>query len=327
MDESFIPVWWPSKVGFVRVPEGGIRREFLRQEQKATLGTRRSGFALMACVADDPAIQRVLPQIILANKAVMTRADFLALGGHLRADNIFLLRRKSSWANTKTLVEFVELLSKLLEPLAQQRHVILTLDACPVHLGEKVARACARAKIFLHFVPGHMTGWLQPLDAYVFLPLKRFLRKGHHALQVASATGSVTTLQNLELLCSAIQTVLNETPWAFTFAMCGLSCRQNELGQRLRTQLHWDTEPARVFADLPTLNQLQAVWISGRHIPIGWLFSSCREVEPFAHHASLPAVLENVAAEPETVGRGGSGQDRCGRRGVRRVNGSSRISG
>ena len=134
-------------------------------------------------------------------------------------------------------------------------------------------------------------------------------------------------MQNLELLCSAIQTVLNETPWAFTFAMCGLSCRQNELGQRLRTQLHWDTEPARVFADLPTLNQLQAVWISGRHIPIGWLFSSCREVEPFAHHASLPAVLENVAAEPETVGRGGSGQDRCGRRGVRRVNGSSRISG
>ena len=129
MDESFIPLWWPSKVGFVRVPEGGIRREFLRQEQKATLGTRRSGFALMACVADDPAIQRVLPQIILANKAVMTRADFLALGGHLRADNIFLLRRKSSWANTKTLVEFVELLSKLLEPLAQQRHVILTLDA------------------------------------------------------------------------------------------------------------------------------------------------------------------------------------------------------
>jgi hypothetical protein len=119
----------------------------------------------------------------------------------LRGDNIFILRRQRMWANADTLVDLVRFLAKVLEPLAQHRHVVLTLDACPVHFTEKrVARACARASIFLNFVPARMTAWLQPLDAYVFLPLNRFLRRGHHALQVASASGSVSTSQSMELL-------------------------------------------------------------------------------------------------------------------------------
>ena len=75
--------------------------------------------------------------------------DYAALGGNARADNIFVLRRKSSWANVGTLLEFVLLLSKILEPVAQTRHIILTLDACPVHLADRVAMACARHNLSL----------------------------------------------------------------------------------------------------------------------------------------------------------------------------------
>jgi hypothetical protein len=64
MDESFVPLRWPSKVGLAQAPAGGIRRQFLQQEQMATLATRRAGFTLMASVADDPTIQRLLPHII-----------------------------------------------------------------------------------------------------------------------------------------------------------------------------------------------------------------------------------------------------------------------
>ena len=111
-------------------------------------------------------------EVLLANKTVWTHAGFNPLGGHLRGDHIFILRRQSSWANADTLVDFVRFLAKVLEPIAQHLHVVLTLDAGPVHLSERVARAFARARIFLHFVPAHMTAWLQPLDAYAFLPLK-----------------------------------------------------------------------------------------------------------------------------------------------------------
>jgi hypothetical protein len=136
MDESFVPLWWPSKVVLVQVPAGGVRRQFLQQEQMATLATRRAGFTLMASVADDPAIQRLLPHIIFANKTVLAHAVFNALGRHLRGNSIFI-SRQSSWANADTLADFVRILAKVPEPLAQHRLVVVTLDACPVQLSER----------------------------------------------------------------------------------------------------------------------------------------------------------------------------------------------
>ena len=93
MDESFVPLWWPSKVGLVQVPAGGIRRQFLQQEQMAALATRWAGFTLMASVADDPVIQRLFSQI---KHNGFDACCFQCTGGHLRGDNIFILRRQSS---------------------------------------------------------------------------------------------------------------------------------------------------------------------------------------------------------------------------------------
>ena len=89
-------------------------------------------------------------------------------------------------------------------------------------------------------------------------------KKRHHALQVASELGKVSALQSIELLCGAIQCVLNETAWAWTFAQCGLCARQRELSTRLRTHLQGDHEGPLPSAGLETLQELQAVWIRGR---------------------------------------------------------------
>ena len=69
MDESSIPLWWSAQRGFVAKPTHGHgnRKRFLREEQKVSLGTRRSAFTLMACICNDPIIQRTLPQVILVN--------------------------------------------------------------------------------------------------------------------------------------------------------------------------------------------------------------------------------------------------------------------
>jgi len=208
--------------------------------------------------------------------------DYAALGGNVRADNIFVLRRKSSWANIGTLLEFVRSLSKILEPVAQTRHIILTLDACPVHLADRVAISCARHNIFMHFVPALMTAWLQPLDAYVFLPLKRFLRNGHHKIQLSQATGQVSTSQLVQLVCDGVLHIISAKPWSDAFAKCGLSHRQAHVGSLVREKLQWDAGVPVMSSDAPSLAQLQAVWITGRIIPIGWLFSLCREEEPVA---------------------------------------------
>ena len=114
-------------MGDARALPGGIRREFLRELQPGILATRRSGFTLMACVAGDAAIQLLLPQIIHASKAVLMRLVLLALGGPVRADSVCPWRRKSSLVNVVTLA-CVELVAQQLEPVAQQRHALRTLE-------------------------------------------------------------------------------------------------------------------------------------------------------------------------------------------------------
>ena len=151
-----------------------------------------------------------------------------------------MLRRKSSLATTSTVVEFVRLFAKVLEPLAQPRHVILTPDTAPAHLGERVARACSRANMFLHYVPAHMTAWLQPLDAYVFGPLKQFLRKAYHAQQLSCPTGHVTIAQSMDMLCSGIHGAVSPANKNSSANDCASTCTgTRSLHPCLPTSLHW----------------------------------------------------------------------------------------
>jgi hypothetical protein len=87
--------------------------------------------------------------------------------------------------------------------------------------------------------------------------------------------------------------------WARTCAKCGL-CTQRELSTRLLAHLQWPLESPFPSAELPTLEQMQAVWIRGRHIPIGSsFFSCCRVREPSCHGADCPSLAAGVAAPAE----------------------------
>jgi hypothetical protein len=55
----------------------------------------------------------------------------------------------------------------------------------------------------------------------------------------------------------------------FVFAKRGLCARQTQLSARLLAHLQWELETRFPSADLPTLEQVQAVWIRGRQILIG----------------------------------------------------------
>ena len=302
MDESSIPMWWRPQPGLVCSPDHADRRRLLRHEQQVSLATRRSYVSYMAVVCDDAEVQRLLPQIVLANKHILRVTDYEALGGARRTDNIFILRRKSSWANTGTMIEFVRLLRACLEPLAQAKHFIFTVDAAPVHVSQRVALNCARNNLHLHLVPAHMTGLLQPLDTHVFLPLKRRLRAEHHKVQLLSATGQVSTLQSLEILCNAITAVVTGGLWSVAFRKCGLSGQQREVSLLVRQRLRWDDGVPVIGADPPSLAQLQAVWIVGKTIPIGWLFKLCEDVEPLAHVLpDHPQVPVDVSAEVHEI--------------------------
>ena len=104
-----------------------------------------------------------MPQVIIGNERTLSVRDQRALSAGLAGSPLQLWRKKSAWCNADALAEWISLLGKTLAPFLGSRYFILSLDACPTHLTEKVARACARAHIRLHWLPGGMTGMMHDL--------------------------------------------------------------------------------------------------------------------------------------------------------------------
>lgn len=270
MDETSVKLDWESRRGLVMVPEGCKLRDFLKNKRKSKLNSRRSALSLVAFVCDDSDKQRLLPQVFVGNAHVLT----LAAAEHLfdaTQDNVFVLRRNSAWVTTALLVEIVALLAECLKDVLETHYVILSMDACRVHLAGDVADACARAGIHIMYIAASTTAFLQPLDTHVFAKYKRWLWQAVESKQLSSADGALTHVEMMELMCAGIQ-VLEGQSWATAFAHDGL-CGQASLSKSLKSRLQIPAGGApSVPCCLPTLEQLQAIWPKGADIPVHAIF-------------------------------------------------------
>ena len=292
MDETCMKMWLPARRGYVQLPAGDAKRHCLEQEQRAELGKRRSALSLIAFASDDMEVQKALPQVLIGNSHVLPAHVLAQLGGPLRPNNMFIFRRRSSWADADLLVQIFRLVGKCLEHVLPECHVLFSMDASPVHLSPKVVKAAAIAGLHLHFIPAKMTPWLQPLDAYIFSCLKARVRQKHDRALLESETGEVTTLQMCELICAAVEEVLQSTSWARAFRGCGFAAeRQSDLGGRVGRRLDWPHGPPTSSTALPSLEQLQKNCITGKQIPIGWLFHLITKTE----EDTVPAAAEPFA--------------------------------
>ena len=303
MDETSIPMWMSSGAGYVRLPQGQGRKEYLEKECKAPLGKRRSNMSLICFLCNDTSVQSHLPQFLISNDKILAASTKARLDEELcLCTDFMVLRRKSAWVTSKFLVKIFGVLGEVLREAAAEKAVILTIDMCPTHATPAVVQAAARNNLLLHFVPGGMTGYLQPLDAYFFGPLKQKLRSGYHDLQTnESASGEVTTLQVCQLVVRVVRELLNSRCWAHAFAGCGYGHKQSLLGGRARRKLEWTAAEARCSAEMPTLKQLQACWITSWRIPIGWLFHCVQGLSEGAFPAIPPP--EPVARHSVWAGR------------------------
>ena len=275
MDETSLRVAEDGHVGYVRRPPDMPPAAFRSLQYIAPLGQRRTVFSYLAVVCDDEEVQRILPQVIIGNERTLSVRDQRALSAGLAGSPLQLWRKKSAWCNADALAEWISLLGKTLAPFLGSRYFILSLDACPTHLTEKVARACARAHIRLHWLPGGMTGTMQPLDTHVFAAFKRRGGQLLEAARLRSETGAMDTKTALECWLQASREIVMSRAWPAAFLSCGLGGRQAVLGRRCRSRLAltaaWEPPPAA----LPSLAQLQAIAGGRRKLPLGWMFSLC----------------------------------------------------
>ena len=110
--------------------------------QRASRTQRRTYLTYVAFVCDDPLLQPLLPQVIIANTHTMTLGDAAALRAR-SPPNVVVLRRKSAWIDQALCAEVVHWLRDALAPYLIDRQPILMFDACRVHVSRTSRSAWA----------------------------------------------------------------------------------------------------------------------------------------------------------------------------------------
>ena len=265
-------------------------------EQEVSLRSRRGAVSLVCFACDDPVAQRLLPQVIVANERILpasVAAEFQAS----QRGNVFLVRRKSAWINATTLVRIISLLGAAVAPLLSTRHIILSMDACPVHIVPCVMRAVAAAGMHFLLIAAKTTKWMQPCDVAVFGALKHRLRQVFGETQVRAGAAELSPSVVLAILAAAVEEVVCGRDWSAAFRRCGLQTGWPTSKRFLTALGPFAGRPTA--SDLPTLAQLQSLFPRGRDVPIEACFASfwrpTRRAEPLARAAAPPPVPVPVA--------------------------------
>ena len=256
--------------GLLAIPKMELTRRSESIQRSASLSLRRSTITLIAFVCDDDAIQKRLPQVILGNHRLLPRR--VAALHRLRDDSIYVLSRESGWNNSKLQCEILKLLGRLLSPVAVSHWFVLCADAHSAHIAPCVFEAACRAGVSLMVVPASMTHLFQPLDTHVFATLKYQLWKASQGMLQAASTGEFNIDAFMDMVCHVVATVLGKS-YPRAFAACGLSSGQLGISKTVLHALEW-SEPPRVAAELPSLQELRQLWPQGRTIPISSVFRS-----------------------------------------------------
>ena len=170
-DETAIPQSFEGVAGFL------TRRTGLRRDKVVAQGNKDRGtFGYLAFLVDDAEIQKVCPQVIIGNAALLKKSVLDELSATL-PPNVYLVRQKSSWMSQVLFCCCLGWVAKAARPLLKGRTIVLLLDVSKVHVHPKVLATAARVGIKLVWVPAKMTFLVQPCDTHAFRRLKACLRR------------------------------------------------------------------------------------------------------------------------------------------------------
>ncbi len=270
MDESSVKLDPQRREkGFVAVRSSGEKATAKEKRLHMTLAERRACLTLVAFIADSLPWQRQLPQFIIGNEHVLPKS--WTKGFVQGCGNLFVLRRKSSWVTQQVLVSMLKTVAAALRRTSLSPFIVLSMDTCPVHLTETVARACARMQVHLHLIPANTTRFLQPLDVQVFAEFKLRLSQRFHAAITASNSGRLSRAEYMDLLCDVVRVTFTKD-WSRAFRRTGFWMDRLGLSASLLRAMNVPSAPA-VEVSLPTLADLQAVYPRRRQIPVEDVFA------------------------------------------------------
>jgi hypothetical protein len=294
LDETAVCLFQGGGRGNIFVEKG------TRACQNVSRDKTRKNITHIAFICDDPAIQRVLPQVLVANEHTFLVRDTAALLGGL-PPNVTLLRRRSAWNNKKLCAQVIRMLRVALAPFTAEYQPILVLDAAPCHIAPCVWSACAAAGIWAVLVPAKATWLLQPLDTHAFLAYKVRLQGAYQDARLLTADGEMNLPELVPCVCRAVREVLEARAWARAFDHDGFSAAQTAVSERVSNELghaaHLDIPSTR-----PSLDQVKLCFPKRAKIP--WT-AIWRPFDGAAAKAAA-AAKAGAAAEVDAVAKAGA---------------------
>ena len=258
--------------------------------QRATRALTRAYMTLVSCICDSPELQPSLPHILVIGEKQCNLTS-LALIQEECPQNVYVLRRKSGWNTTQIHTEILMLLAKHLQPLlAPDRRVILSSDACKIHLSTEVLGTLSVLGYWFVAIPPIMTWLLQPLDVTAFLILKRYLKQ-KFLLRSQADMLAAPVITMSRYIFHAVRDVFDAKDWSRAFDYTGGRGDQSRVAKLLKEQLALE-DPIVALRDRPTNDVLSTCW--PRDLQPQWEYV----YGALPHPPALPPLPPPVAAPP-----------------------------
>ena len=119
-------------------------------------GSLRGSMTLVAFVCDDPEVQRCLPQVLLASRALVTNESEAKLTP-IMPENVLLWRGAKAWVTGPVMVRLMTLLHARLRRVARGSQIILYLDSFRAHWTTVVLQEMNRCGFICCVVPAKLT--------------------------------------------------------------------------------------------------------------------------------------------------------------------------
>ena len=152
LDETGCRLYYKPRKGNLADTGVAAAQKEGRLVQDVDAGKQKAALSHLAVVCVVPQLQPQMPQVLLGNEHVLSKALVESLSPHL-PPNVQVLRRKSSWVNHEVMAEWGRTLSKALAPHQEKFQPVLLLDACSVHYGKKSLKELQKEKCLGRFHP------------------------------------------------------------------------------------------------------------------------------------------------------------------------------
>ena len=200
--------------------------------QRVSRGKRRRCLTVVAFLCDQPALQPLMPQIVIVNERTIKRSGISVVRASAPR-NVIIVRQKSAWNNDRLCASIVRWLHIALGPHLREYQPILFMDAAPVHTTARVLAACRELHVWPIIIPASMTWRLQPLDTHALGSFKRILQIFYQAARSQAGESDIEISEFLNCVYAALRLVLANRDWAHAFDADGFGAKQKNISTRL----------------------------------------------------------------------------------------------